>query len=568
MKAVYFICAVVLSFSSLYGQVGVGTTQPDTSSVLDVYSTSKGVLLPRMNTTKINAISLPAEGLLVFNTDSQHYQINQGSESNPNWLVLKQTDYQNVPAVFTACDLSYFSGVYSSNTTFTSSNTFTVKITNNGFVDVDIPVSTSDVQISGMSGISISAVSGGPTVTIQAQQTQEIVYTLSGTPSNGALNCTWQYMGLRCFKSINISTNILPSISSLQEVKVWSAIHTSPSVDHQGIIDNSSNKITVNIPYNSGGSGNYEAYTSDWVENHISKGEFGDINKFRLTHPSGSFSPSGGVLPVTIEIGDDGTFNVRKMAVESETLIVSLPFEVNGTTLGVVKLYAAGGILDRNFDDANHKFVYMPVVAKDGKTWLSNNLGANYTNINHTQFNLNKQATAFNDYNAYGSLFQWGRYSDGHELINSTDSTTSVAVNGTTSTTTTSNTPNNSLFITNSSGDWRVPSNDNLWQGVNGVNNPCPEGYRIPTNTEIYNLASLESITNASTAINSTLALVSNGFRASGTGEVRILSNYYYWTSTVTVTGNNVIGFVSPISGFNASPPRRSYGFSVRCVKN
>lgn len=50
------------------GRVGIGTPSPSSSALLDVSSTTKGVLLPRMTTTQINAISNPAEGLTVFNT--------------------------------------------------------------------------------------------------------------------------------------------------------------------------------------------------------------------------------------------------------------------------------------------------------------------------------------------------------------------------------------------------------------------------------------------------------------------------------------------------------------------
>ena len=50
------------------GNLGIGTTAPNASALLDVSSTTKGVLLPRMNTTQINAISSPAEGLTVYNT--------------------------------------------------------------------------------------------------------------------------------------------------------------------------------------------------------------------------------------------------------------------------------------------------------------------------------------------------------------------------------------------------------------------------------------------------------------------------------------------------------------------
>jgi hypothetical protein len=48
------------------GSVGIGTTTPDASAALDVPSTTKGVLFPRMTTTEKNAISSPAEGLVVY----------------------------------------------------------------------------------------------------------------------------------------------------------------------------------------------------------------------------------------------------------------------------------------------------------------------------------------------------------------------------------------------------------------------------------------------------------------------------------------------------------------------
>lgn len=32
--------------------------------------------------------------------------------------------------------------------------------------------------------------------------------------------------------------------------------------------------------------------------------------------------------------------------------------------------------------------------------------------------------------------------------------------------------------------DWRNPKNDNLWHGVSGTNNPCPTGFRLPTERE------------------------------------------------------------------------------------
>jgi len=51
------------------GNVGIGTAAPETSAILDVESTSKGFLPPRMTTQQRNAISTPVEGLTIYNTD-------------------------------------------------------------------------------------------------------------------------------------------------------------------------------------------------------------------------------------------------------------------------------------------------------------------------------------------------------------------------------------------------------------------------------------------------------------------------------------------------------------------
>lgn len=54
---------------SAKSQVGIGTTSPDSSAVLDISSTSGGILLPRMNTSQRDAIPSPATGLLIYLID-------------------------------------------------------------------------------------------------------------------------------------------------------------------------------------------------------------------------------------------------------------------------------------------------------------------------------------------------------------------------------------------------------------------------------------------------------------------------------------------------------------------
>jgi hypothetical protein len=61
---------VLLAFSyPAFSQVGVGTATPDASSILDITSTTKGLLAPRMTSAQRIAITSPATGLLVYQTD-------------------------------------------------------------------------------------------------------------------------------------------------------------------------------------------------------------------------------------------------------------------------------------------------------------------------------------------------------------------------------------------------------------------------------------------------------------------------------------------------------------------
>ena len=69
MKQIFTFLAAVLLTATTYAQVGIGTTTPDASSALDITSTTKGLLIPRMTETQRDAISSPATGLMIYQTD-------------------------------------------------------------------------------------------------------------------------------------------------------------------------------------------------------------------------------------------------------------------------------------------------------------------------------------------------------------------------------------------------------------------------------------------------------------------------------------------------------------------
>jgi uncharacterized protein (TIGR02145 family) len=178
-----------------------------------------------------------------------------------------------------------------------------------------------------------------------------------------------------------------------------------------------------------------------------------------------------------------------------------------------------------------------------GKIWMDRNLGAS------------RAATSSTDSLAYGDLFQWGRRSDGHQCRNSNITSTLSSIDR----------PTNSNFIltSNSPNDWRIPQNTNLWQGVNGINNPCPSGYRLPTNIE---LQSELSWNNSAGAFASPLKLPVAGGRSNNGSLSGVGIGGLYWSSTIVSTASYALQFTN--NNVVITVLSRGYGFSVRCIKD
>lgn len=88
MKKLFLIFATVLFYYNSYTQVGIGTTSPNQTAALDIASTSKGFLPPRMTEIQRNSIVNPAQGLLIYNLSVPCLQVNDGTPSNPVWTCL------------------------------------------------------------------------------------------------------------------------------------------------------------------------------------------------------------------------------------------------------------------------------------------------------------------------------------------------------------------------------------------------------------------------------------------------------------------------------------------------
>ena len=192
--------------------------------------------------------------------------------------------------------------------------------------------------------------------------------------------------------------------------------------------------------------------------------------------------------------------------------------------------------------------VYNPIT---NKVWMDRNLGASQV------------ATSSTDAAAYGDLYQWGRAAEGHQ----TRTSGTTATNATTATPSAGN-PWDGLFITEPSPphDWLTPQVDTLWQGVHGINNPCPAGYRLPTPAEWDAERLSWSSNDAAGAFSSPLKLPLAGFRDVLGSLDFVGTNGHYWSSTVNGTNARYLQFNSS-NAFMGSFLRAS-GYSVRCLKD
>ena len=75
------IALLFLATTTLHAQVGIGTATPNSAAALDINSTSKGLLMPRLTTTQRDAIS-PVAGLVIYNTTEHKFQGYAGTGSS------------------------------------------------------------------------------------------------------------------------------------------------------------------------------------------------------------------------------------------------------------------------------------------------------------------------------------------------------------------------------------------------------------------------------------------------------------------------------------------------------
>ncbi len=136
MNKILLIFMSLCALFSTNAQVGIGTTSPSESAILEVNSSNRGMLIPRMTTFQRNQITSPVGGLMIYNTERgalQFFRENVGAGNLSGWYDTQCSG--DVEAIFSAfpqgitLDFSdmeqygrVFSGVNGTGTQYTSSS--------------------------------------------------------------------------------------------------------------------------------------------------------------------------------------------------------------------------------------------------------------------------------------------------------------------------------------------------------------------------------------------------------------------------------------------------------------
>ena len=584
-----FLVFFVSSFA--FCQVGIGTNSPNTNAILDLTASDKALLLPRVANTASVLSSI--NGMIIYDISQNCVRAYEnGSWSN----CFAGFTFPSISAL--DCNGSINNGTLTDGVAASSVSSIISYTGGNGSTHTGQIVTST-----GVAGLTATLTAGN-----FATGAGTLTYNITGTPSGvGTASFAINIGGKTCSLTRTVVAPItIPATITLAQDRVYMIAsvydqdylpYTAPSgpatintqaangvneavtVNVQGSITTAG--VNIKIPVTATGSGTLPAYsTTITIPANLTE-EGTSSRDLTLSWASQAYTASTKTINATIAaVG--GTLNAKKLDINAGIgndylgiLMGQFTYPYNNagnmTTYSVRDIAGIPdkmfGLPDNNSNSTTHMMLYLPTVAEDGKIWLNNNLGAHYANINHASFNPAQQATSATDYLAYGSLIQWGRKPDGHELITYTNATTGTA-NGTTSTN--SDAPADALFILepNSPYDWRSSQSNTLWATEASANNPCPVGFRVPTLTEQNTLVTAASITNSASAASSTLKFTVPGRRNFSNGALFYVGTFGdYWSSSVSGT-TNASGRHFSSGGASTFSSFRADGFTVRCLKD
>jgi len=143
MKKNIFLILFIFTIQVSFAQVGIGTITPDPSSMLDISSTTAGMLTPRMTTSQRNLISNPATGLLIYDTDDNLFYFYDGTVWLPMSSTQIRTNYKLVKSIADLADELAVGG----GSKYILNENFLYEI--NGIISFDYPIDLNGAYIRG-----------------------------------------------------------------------------------------------------------------------------------------------------------------------------------------------------------------------------------------------------------------------------------------------------------------------------------------------------------------------------------------------------------------------------------
>lgn len=234
-KTIFFL--IFISFIG-YGQVGIGTSNPDSSSILDLVSSSKGLLVPRMTTTEKLAIVSPANGLIIYDTTLGCFNFFDGTI----WSCLSVDKSLVAATIFDLdCPNIIKNGSLITGSVANGVNTIIPYTGANGG-----SYSSFSVASTGVTGLTASYPAGVTTVGSGAKT----VYITGTAITSG----TASFLVVIAGKSCTITYNVTPSSGV-------ATLDCAGATLNGNIVQNFSTTAKINVPYTNGNGGPYSAQT-------------------------------------------------------------------------------------------------------------------------------------------------------------------------------------------------------------------------------------------------------------------------------------------------------------------
>lgn len=171
------IVFLTLSVNSI-AQIGIGTSSPDTSAILDLSSTNKGLLIPRMTTLQQANLINPALGLMIYNTTTSQLETNKGDGFGG--------------ALWTSAASTGTTAPLGTNTTQLATTAFVMANLGSGYASVNsiIPTTSTSLTDVSVSEMTLSPPSGTYSVSFNSEYNNASTTTsTTTTPSSGTAQC-------------------------------------------------------------------------------------------------------------------------------------------------------------------------------------------------------------------------------------------------------------------------------------------------------------------------------------------------------------------------------------------